>query len=107
MTKEVLEGISDEVVCIIRFSNIEKFKWEIFRSHRLFDKKPYVAYHHDIIELVKLSSVYGRGDNWNITMDIAKRLMKQVVRILGMDDFPQPYWNEEGELEYSLGMPGR
>jgi len=107
LTKEVLDGIADDVMCIIRFKNIDNFKWEIYRSHRVSEKKPYVAYHHDIIETVKLSSVYGRGAKWNQTMDITKSIMEQIARIFGMRGLPQTYWNEEGELDYPWGLPGR
>ena len=107
LTKEVLEGIADDAICIIRFKNMAKFKWAVYRSNRIVEKKPYVAYHHDIIERVDLSSVYGRGDKWNLTMDISKRIITQIARIFGMGDLPQAYWNEAGEMDYPHGIPGR
>ena len=107
LTKEVMEGITDNIICIISFSNIEDFKWEIFRSHRVSDKRPYVGYHRDIIETINLSSVYGRGDDWNVVMDVAVNIMKQIARIFGMNALPQSYWNNKNQLEYPLGLSGR
>ena len=106
LTKEVFDDLADNIICVIVFSNIEKFKWEIFKFHRIYEKKPYAGYHDDIIFPVDLKKVHGRS-NWNIKMDIVEVAMNKIARIFGMDGIPQPYWNNEGELDYPFGMPGR
>lgn len=106
LTKEVLEGLVESVVFGVMFEDIEKFKWEIFRSGRVIQKRPYVGYHQDIVRKVNMAEIHGRGE-WNITMKITKDIMDTVARIFGMDGIPQLYWNDKEELDYPHGISGR
>lgn len=107
LTREVLEGLASEVVCVVKLRNIDEFKWEIFRFNRVYEKKPYVAYHHDIVETIELYSIHERGDKWNLTMDVTVDIMKKIARIFGMEELPQAYWDEALQLDYPHGIPGR
>ena len=106
LTKEVFEGFVDTVIFSVMFENIENFKWEIYRSGRIVEKKPYAGYHEDIVSKVNLLEIHGR-DKWNIKMKITEDVITNIARIFGMDGIPQLYWNDKEELDYPHGMPGR
>jgi len=106
LTKEVFDGLTDEITCAVIFENIEKFKWEVYRSGHIWQQKPYAGYHGDIVFEIKLEDIYGR-ERWNIKMDAVEDTMKRIARIFGLDSLPQAYWSENGELDYSRGMGGR
>jgi len=106
LSGEILAGLTDDFGFILSFQHLEKFKWEIFRSHRVDARLPYSGYYHDIIHYINMSDIHGR-DKWNIKMDIVEKIMIDVARIFGMDTLPQEYWNDKGELDYSHGIPGR
>lgn len=106
LSREVLDSLVDEFMCVIVFQYIEKFKWEIFRFHRVYETKSYAGYHDDLISPVGIKQVHDRS-NWNEKMDIVEDIMNKIARIFGMDGIPQPYWNKNGELDYSAGLAGR
>ncbi len=106
LTKEVFEDFTTTAICAVIFQNITKFKWEIYRSGRVWQEKPYVGYHKHIVLPIQLSEIHGR-DKWNIKVKIAEDIMIKIARMFGMDRLPQPYWNEAEELDYPHGIPGR
>lgn len=106
LTREVFEGLTDEVTCAVIFENIEQFKWELYRSGHIWQKKPYAGYHGDIVFEVKLDAIHDR-ERWNTKMNIVEDIMIRIARIFGMDSLPQAYWNEDGELDYPHGFAGR
>lgn len=106
LTKEVFDGFTEAIVCAVILENIERFKWEIYRSGHVWEKKPYAGYHGDIVLSVDLSAIHGR-DKWNIKMTTAEDLMVRIARIFGMNKLPQPYWDKAEELDYPHGIPGR
>lgn len=48
LTKEVLSGLVEEVMCIVAFREIEKFAWELYRIHHISGTMPYAGYHGNI-----------------------------------------------------------
>lgn len=94
LTREVFEGLTDEVTCAVIFENIEQFKWELYRSGHIWQKKPYAGYHSDIVFEVKLDAIHGR-ERWNTKMNVVEDIMIRIARIFGMDSLPQAYWNEK------------
>lgn len=107
LTKEVLSGTVDEVLCIVTFRGIERFEWELYRMHHISGKMPYTGYHRNIERKVKLSDINGR-EKWNIKMDIVEDILLEVARIFGFDKLPQKYWEDgTNEILYSKGFPER
>lgn len=106
LSSEILTGLTDHFVFILSFQYLEKFKWETYRYNRIYLKLPYSGYHHDIVSQVNMSDIHGR-DKWNTKMEIVEKIMVDVARIFGMDTLPQKYWNDNGELDYPHGIPGR
>lgn len=107
LTKEVLSGLIDEILCIVTFKGIEKFEWELYRIHHISGKMPYAGYPEDIVRNIKLDEIHGR-DNWNIKMGIVEDILLEVARIFGLDRLPQKYWDEKtGEILYAKGFSMR
>lgn len=106
LTKEVFEDFTTTAICAVIFQDITKFKWEIYRSGRVWQEKLYVGYHKNIVLPIQLSAIHGR-DKWNKKVKIAEDIMIKIARMFGMDRLPQPYWNEAEELDYPHGIPGR
>lgn len=106
LTKEVFEGFTTTAICAVILRDITKFKWEIYRSGRVWQEKPYAGYHKNIVLPIQLSEIHGR-EKWNTKVRIAEDIMINIARMFGMDRLPQPYWNDAGELDYPHGMPGR
>ena len=106
LTKEVFEGFTTKPIFTVIFQDIGRFKWEIYRYGKIWQEKPYVGYHKNIVLPVELSGIHGR-DKWNIKMKIAEDIMIRIARMFGMDKLPQPYWNETEVLDYPHGIPTR
>jgi len=106
LTKEVFDSYTTMFYFVMMFQEIERFKWEIYRHAKIWQEKHYVGYHDDIILPVQLTDIHGR-DKWNIKMQIAEDIVTSIARMFGMDRLPQPYWNENEELDYPLGMSSR
>jgi hypothetical protein len=107
LTKEVLTGLVDEVLCIVMFKGIERFEWELYRMHHRSGKMAYTGYHHNIERKISLSDINGR-DKWNIKMDVVEDILTEVARIFGFDKLPQKYWEDEtNEILYAKGFSGR
>ena len=106
LTKEVFEGFTTTAVFAVIFQDITKFKWDIYRHGKVWQEKPYVGYHKNIVLPIQLSEIHGR-EKWNIKVKIAEDIMIKIARMFGMDRLPQPYWNEAEELDYPHGLPGR
>lgn len=106
LSGEVFQDYVDKFLFVMILENIDIFKWEIFRHENVFEKMPYTGYHDDICSEISMSEIHSR-DKWNRKMDIVEPILTEVARIFGMDSLPQKYWLENGELDYSSGMPGR
>lgn len=106
LTKEVLESLVDTVKYAVILRNMNEFEWEVYRGHRISEKRPYVGYHRDIFADVQISEIHSR-DRWNIKMQLVENIMVRIARMFGIDGLPQTYWNEKGEILYPLGLPGR
>lgn len=106
LSGEILQDFAERFVFALVFKYLENFKWGVYRYGHIFNKIPYVGYHHDIILEVDTSDIHGR-DKWNIKMGIVESIMIEVARIFGMDSLPQKYWRDNEELDYSHGMSGR
>ena len=107
LTKEVLSGLVDEVLCIVTFTKIERFEWELYRMHHISGKVPYTGYHENIKRIVNLGDINGR-EKWNIKMEIVEDILLEVARVFGFDKLPQKYWEDEtNEILYSKGFSER
>lgn len=107
LTKEVLSGFVDEVLCIVTFKEIERFEWELYRMHHISGKMAYTGYHHNIERKINLGDINGR-EKWNIKMEVVEDILLEVARIFGFDKLPQKYWEDEtNEMLYSKGFPMR
>lgn len=107
LTKEVLSGLVDEVLCIVMFREIEKFEWELYRMHHISGKMPYTGYHENIEKQINLSGINGR-EKWNIKMEVVEDILLEVARVFGFDKLPQKYWEDgTNEILYSKGFPMR
>lgn len=107
LTKEVLSGIADEVLCTVTFKGIERFEWELYRIHHISDRMPYMGYHEDIVRKIALDKIHDR-DKWNVKMGIVEDILLEVAGIFGLDKLPQKYWDEEtSEILYAKGISMR
>lgn len=107
LTKEVLSGLVDEVLCIVTFREIERFEWELYRIHHISGKMPYTGYHGNIERKINLGDINGR-EKWNIKMEVVEDILLEVARIFGFDKLPQKYWEDgTNEILYSKGFPER
>jgi hypothetical protein len=106
LTAEVLNGLSEEATLVIKFDHLKGFRWEVYRAHKISDLKQYVGYHRDIVAAVELAAIPGR-DKWDTKVDQVEYLMAEVARMFGMDRLPQPYWDQNSQLDYSRGFPMR
>lgn len=107
LTKEVLSGLVDEVLCLVTFGGIERFEWELYRMHHISGKMPYTGYHQNIERKINLRDIYGR-EKWNIKMEVVEDILLEVARIFGFDKLPQKYWEDgTNEILYSKGFPMR
>lgn len=93
-------------MCAVVLYHIDRFGWEIYKGHRITEKRPYIGYHRDIFVDVQVFEIHGR-EKWNIKMRLVENIMGRIARMFGMDTLPQPYWNEEGEVLFPLHLPGR
>jgi hypothetical protein len=107
LTKEVLSGLVDEVLCVVTFREIEKFEWELYRMHHVSGKKPYTGYHQSIERKINLGDINGR-EKWNIKMEVVEEILIEVARIFGFDELPQRYWEDgTNEILFSKGFSTR
>ena len=106
LSKEVLDGLVQNIALLIRFEHIERFGWAIYRANQIERNAPYAGYHSDVRIEVALSDIAGR-DKWNVVMPAVEQSLAIVARIFGMDRLPQAYWNEAGELDFVQGISGR
>jgi len=105
LTREVMEEFTQAVTLKLRFDQLQRFEWEVYRGHRVSEKQSYTGYHEDIIRVVELDSIYGR-DQWNRVIPVVKDLIMETARIFGFSRLPQPYWNADDQLDYAR-IPGR
>lgn len=107
LTKEVLSGLVDEVLCVVTFREIEKFEWELYRMHHVSGKMPYTGYHQNIERKINLDDINGR-EKWNIKMGVVEDILLEVARVFGFDKLPQRYWEDgTNEILYSKGFSKR
>lgn len=106
LSKEVLEGAATGFDLILHMENLSKIRWETYRGNQIDRLAPYVGYHQDIIHPVTLTEINGR-DRWNVTNEVVKVLVSEVARCFGLDELTNRYWDKDGYLEYSKGVPGR
>lgn len=106
LSREVFESYTQSLNLLVGFSSLDRFEWEIYAAGKIVKRMKYAGYHHDIELVVPLLEISPR-DRWNVLFPSVEKIMLQVARIFGMQDLPQRYWNEQGELDYSRSIPGR
>lgn len=100
LTREVMQGFTDVVTVRVGFSQLQRFEWEVYRGHRVGERRPYTGYHEDIIRIVELESIHGR-DQWNRVMPVVKDIVTETARIFGFSSLPQTYWDANDQLDYA------
>ena len=105
LTREVLDGLTSEVLAVVTFSNLEGCGWEVYGAKRVESVKLYRGYHRDITCVVQLGSIPER-ERWNVTADAAVEILREVARVFGMDELPQDYWDADRILKFAQYAPG-
>jgi len=102
LTKEVLEGYSEEIFINLNFDYINEFF--IFRDDSFYK---YQGMHNPITKKIKISEISGR-EQWNTVFPAVTDIIEKIVRIFGMEKCPSNYcWDDKGILIYANVTIGR